>query len=245
MIGGTSEAYLTPSLAKIADFFKMSENLAGVTFLAFGNGAADVVSSIVAAGLGDDGIYMSASGLIGSCTVNNFFLGPLVVLLSKKQIQMPKDTYARDNIFLLCTQCLLLSYFIFGSIYWAMALVLPILYTVYVFVCFYQERAKNKIAEAEKAAEMDKEAALFEQDLAHSQTKAEAVGDEIVRKEGESFVKYTSIDTSSFIESHVEEPEKHDKKHVIKVSSAMARQIKNRLWKYASSVADKLYFDWK
>ena len=53
VIGGTSEQYLTPALSRIANFFKMSENLAGVTLLAFGNGAADVIGGGVAGGLAD------------------------------------------------------------------------------------------------------------------------------------------------------------------------------------------------
>ncbi len=243
VIGGTSEQYLTPALAKIAQFFNMSENLAGVTFLAFGNGSADVISSIVASGLGADGIYMASSGLIGSCTVNSFFLAPLVVLLSKKAIKLPSATYGRDVIFLLCTQTVLLGYLIGGTIYWYMALLFPILYVTYVSVCFYQERKMKQEQAAQEEAGRNKEAQLFEEDLARSQTKAEAIGEEIVRREGESFVKYTSIDVSSFIETHVQEPETHHEKRqqVIKVSSGLARSIRNRLWMNAVSVAVKMY----
>ena len=100
----------------------------------------------------------------------------------------------------------------------------------------------------EQAAEDEvgrtREAQLFEEDLAQSQTKAEAIGEEIVRREVESFVKYTSIDLNSFIETHIEEPEQHknQRQQVIKVSSGLARSIRNRLWMNAVSVAVKMYF---
>ncbi len=243
VIGGTAEQYLTPALAKIAQTFKMSENLAGVTFLAFGNGSSDVISSIAASGIGDDGIYMAASGLIGACTVNSFLLTPLVILLSKKSIKLPATTYCRDVVFLLCAQATLLAYLVGGTIYWYMALWFPILYTIYVGVCFYQERQLKK-AEAEKAKMgAEKEAQLFEDDLARSQTKAEAIGEEIVRGEHEYFGKYSMVDMNSFIEHHIQEPEKEQKprQKVIKVSSDLARSIKNRLWSNALNVAVKMY----
>jgi len=244
VIGGTAEQYLTPTLAKISQFFNMSESLAGVTFLAFGNGSADVVSSIVASGLGADGIYMATSGLVGACTVNSFFLAPIVVLLSKKPIHLPSATYGRDVMFLLCVQCTLLGYLIGGTIHWYLAVLFPIIYVCYVSFCFYQERKLKREQAAEHADEKNQAVQLFEEDLAHSQTKAEAIGEEIVRREGESFVKYTSIDVSSFIESHIQEPEeaaKEKRSKVIKVSSGLARSIRNRLWRSAVDAAVKMY----
>ena len=50
LLGSTAEDYLTPSLTKIKNKFNMSETLAGVTILAFANGAPDVISSFSAGG---------------------------------------------------------------------------------------------------------------------------------------------------------------------------------------------------
>jgi len=244
IIGGTSENYLTPALAKMADFFKMSENLAGVTLLAFGNGSADVIGSIAASGLGSDGIYLSCSGLIGAAMVNSFFLNPMVVLVSKTAISLRPEAFGRDVIILIIVQGILISYFIAGTIYWYMAAVFPFIYIIYVLICFVQEH-RLKAANA-AAEEQNKEKALqiFEQDLAYEQTKAECVGEEIVRREGESFVKYSSIDINSLLDTHVEQPDnKADQKaQVIKVSSAVAQHIRNRLWMHVTSVAITMYF---
>lgn len=227
----------------------MSENLAGVTLLAFGNGAADVIGSVVASGLAD-GIYMSASGLIGSCTANNYFLAPLVVILSKKPVILPKGTYGRDMIFLLYTEATLLSYLLIGTIYWYMAILFPIIYITYVSVCVWAElRTKRIRAEHQKLKEETEGTNAveksFENDLAHSRTEAEANGDETVRREGESFVKYSSIDIDSFIEGHIQgedsEEEKNPKVRNIKVSPGIATRIRNRLWMNAVSVAINMY----
>ena len=44
----TADSYLSPTLEQITLKFKLSESLAGVTLLAFGNGAPDVFSAISA-----------------------------------------------------------------------------------------------------------------------------------------------------------------------------------------------------
>jgi len=247
LIGGTSEQFLTPALSRIANFFKMSENLAGVTLLAFGNGAADVVSSIVASGL-SDGIYMSASGLIGSCTANSYFLAPLVVIISAKPVKLPGTTYSRDMIFLLSAQAILLGYLIFGMIYWFMALMFPLIYITYVSVCFYMEVRMKRRAEIEERREREEkglnyEERSFENDLARTLTEAEANGDETVRREGESFVRFSSIDIESFLEGHVkkEEGELVPKIKNIRVKSGLANRIRNRLWMNTVSVVIHMY----
>jgi Ca2+/Na+ antiporter len=248
LIGGTSEQFLTPALSRIANFLKMSENLAGVTLLAFGNGAADVVSSIVASGLAD-GIYMSASGLIGSCTANSYFLAPLVVILSKKPVILPVGTYSRDMIFLLSVQAILLGYLLFGTIYWFMALLFPIIYVIYVSVCFYVEvRMKRKVAIEERkereAKGLSCEERNFENDLARTVTEAEANGDEIVRREGESFVRFSSIDIEALLEGHMKRDEEEPVQKVknIRVEPILANKIRNKLWMNAVSVAVHMYY---
>ncbi|XP_077510882.1 mitochondrial sodium/calcium exchanger protein-like isoform X2 [Amblyomma americanum] len=45
-LGITADDFLTPSLIVISDSLHLSQNIAGVTFLAFGNGAPDILSSL-------------------------------------------------------------------------------------------------------------------------------------------------------------------------------------------------------
>ena len=54
-LGVTADTFFCPSLRAIADSMRLSQNIAGVTFLAFGNGAPDVFSAIAAVGSAKDG----------------------------------------------------------------------------------------------------------------------------------------------------------------------------------------------
>ena len=222
----------------------MSESLAGVTFLAFGNGAADVISSICASGLGEEGIYLASSGLVGSCVTNNLFLAPLVVLLSPKTVVMPEFTYSRDVVFLLLTITVLIIYFFYGYIHWYHALLFPIIYVLYVTVCIIQERQNRRAIQENERPESQ----LFEEDLAHSQTTAEATGEEIVRREArDTFVRY-ALNMSILLENRAKEAEqaaaegrqKPGKEKVITVSEVMMVSIRNRFWRSAVNTAVKM-----
>ncbi len=73
VLGSTADAYLSPVLATISKHLKLSQSLAGVTLLAFGNGAPDVFASIsasssiasAAAATHGSGFYLAASSAIG------------------------------------------------------------------------------------------------------------------------------------------------------------------------------------
>ena len=61
----------------------MSETIAGVTLLAFANGAPDIMASITAAGE-EDGIYIGVGGLFGSCTFASTMVLGTCILKSKE-----------------------------------------------------------------------------------------------------------------------------------------------------------------
>ncbi|CAM9168939.1 unnamed protein product [Chrysoparadoxa australica] len=56
----TAEAYFCPTLACLSNKLKISPEVAGVTLLAFGNGAPDVFSAVVAASAGHPLVGMGA-----------------------------------------------------------------------------------------------------------------------------------------------------------------------------------------
>jgi sodium/potassium/calcium exchanger 6 len=71
----TADEYLSPSLEYMTIKFGISESLAGVTILAFGNGAPDLFTSMSAGG---DNAVTTMSPLLGSA----LFISSVVVCLS-------------------------------------------------------------------------------------------------------------------------------------------------------------------
>ena len=84
LLSDTANKYLSQSLINISDSLNLSQNLAGVTFLAFGNGAPDVISSIVASG-GDsgEGLDISIACLLGGGFFVSCMVFSMVVFISK------------------------------------------------------------------------------------------------------------------------------------------------------------------
>jgi sodium/potassium/calcium exchanger 6 len=70
--------FLSTAITKIVETFNINQNIAAVTLLAFGNGAPDVISSLVASAE-VEGIAFSISSLIGGgMFVTSFVLGAVV-----------------------------------------------------------------------------------------------------------------------------------------------------------------------
>eukprot|EP01022_Parablepharisma_sp_SALTPOND_P001211 TRINITY_DN105852_c2_g1_i1.p1 TRINITY_DN105852_c2_g1~~TRINITY_DN105852_c2_g1_i1.p1 ORF type:complete len:614 (+),score=8.66 TRINITY_DN105852_c2_g1_i1:158-1999(+) len=231
LIGNTAEQYLTPALSKLSQFLRFTEHLAGLTFLALGNGFADFITSVAVIGLGKPGIYMAASTLVGGSVLNGFLISPMVVMLSKRPVRLRANKFGRDLFLLMSSQAVLFVYLLNGDIHWHFSLAFPILYIIYVGTCVYQERAKT----AKKAINESNQHRLsteFEKEYAAACTEAEARGVEVVRKERESFVRYSTINLSTLIESYVGSPPPSPelRQRVFKVSGNLARSIKNRLW---------------
>ncbi|KAL7694851.1 putative sodium/calcium exchanger membrane region [Plasmopara halstedii] len=70
-LGSTADGYFSPTLASLSDRLRVPHNVAGVTFLAIGNGAPDVFSAIAAysSGVGETGVNELLGGAMFVSTV--------------------------------------------------------------------------------------------------------------------------------------------------------------------------------
>lgn len=72
LLSSTAENYLSPALTNLSNKLGLSETLAGVTLVAIGNGAPDVIVAITAAQGGghkdddDDGISFTIGSIFGA-----------------------------------------------------------------------------------------------------------------------------------------------------------------------------------
>lgn len=96
LLGSTASNYFSPCLASICFRLNLSYDIAGVTFLAFGNGAPDVFSSITSFSGAADVLIGIGALLGGSVFVTTIVVGSIAIM-NPCQIQ-PKAFY-RDIIF--------------------------------------------------------------------------------------------------------------------------------------------------
>jgi sodium/potassium/calcium exchanger 6 len=114
LLSDTSNRYLSPALTILSDKLNMSQNLAGVTFLALGNGAPDVISGIVASedsgGIEFTVGSLTAAGVFVTCIVFSS-----VVLLADK-VQLTRQLFLRDVLLYLITIVILMLFSLNGKI---------------------------------------------------------------------------------------------------------------------------------
>lgn len=99
LLGSTADGYLSPALETIAVKLKISESVAGVTFLAFGNGAPDVISALSASGGSDEGIYLAIGALLGAGLFVSGIVASVVILSAPKPIDVLPKVFLRDVLF--------------------------------------------------------------------------------------------------------------------------------------------------
>ena len=75
------EEYIAPAIVYLCEYFKLSESLAGVTLIAFANGAGDVLTAIVASD-SKEGISYNIGSLYGAGLFVLTFIVALTILNS-------------------------------------------------------------------------------------------------------------------------------------------------------------------
>jgi sodium/potassium/calcium exchanger 6 len=141
LLGDTSNRYLSVSLTKISDKINFSQSFSALTFLAFGNGAPDIFSGIVASE--SAGIDFTMGALMGAGVFLTSFVISIVIVFAKK-VEVDGVMFNRDIILSFMT-LLLLSYFSYkGSItFWESCLIFAI-YFIYLIVAVIQDKCSNK-----------------------------------------------------------------------------------------------------
>ena len=142
ILSSTSDIFLSTAITKIVETFKINQNVAAVTLLAFGNGAPDVISSLVASEE-EEGISFSISSLIGSgMFVTSFVLGSVV--FKGKDILVNSNMFNREIIFYLISlfHIVLIGFKKNITIYDSSIFIM--IYALNILCAFYQGRNKNK-----------------------------------------------------------------------------------------------------
>lgn len=129
-LGISASDFFTPNLATLAQLLGLDENVAGVTFLAFGNGSPDVFSTFSAmhanSGSLAIGELLGAASFIVSCVI-----GSMCII---KPFKVHRKPFLRDVGFFTAAVSLLLGILWDGVILPWEAGILVVLYVLYVLV---------------------------------------------------------------------------------------------------------------
>lgn len=147
ILSTTGNRYLAPVLGIISDKLQLSQNIAGLTLLAFGNQAPDIIVAFVAGDDENEGIETSLGSLLGGGIIVVGLVLSTVIYFGK-EVQVIPQNYIRD----LCMYLISILYIsllgYLGKIEIWQASLLLAFYVVYVIICFIFEK-KNKAIENE------------------------------------------------------------------------------------------------
>ena len=129
----TVEEYLAPAIVYLCEFLKMSESLAGVTLLAFANGAGDVLTAIVASD-SKEGISYNIGALYGAGLFVITFVVALTIFKSTKEIKIGKSLIYREIVFYIFATILTISFAIYGKLTYFTSLIMLLLYLLLVII---------------------------------------------------------------------------------------------------------------
>lgn len=110
--------------------------MAGVTFLAFGNGAPDVLASLSASGNAEGGLVMAVSALTGAAFFISGLIVSVVTLTAPNNIVLNKKEFLRDMTFYLLGFTTLIVAGFVGEFNIIFSIVFIATYTLFVVIVF-------------------------------------------------------------------------------------------------------------
>ncbi|CAG8464351.1 6283_t:CDS:10 [Funneliformis mosseae] len=150
-IGLAASEFFCPNLSTIASKLKLSESMAGVTFLAFGNGSPDLFSTFSAISLGSGSLAIGE--LIGAASfITSVVAGSMAVV---SPFRVTKAPFLRDVIFFLVAISFVLTIISDGKIHLWESITLVLFYLTYVSVVvigtWWVKDQKRRIWQEQKA----------------------------------------------------------------------------------------------
>lgn len=144
-IGIAASDFFSVNLSTIATILGLSESLAGVTFLAFGNGSPDVFSTFAA--MGSNSASMAVGELIGAASfITGVVAGSMALV---REFRVDRRTYARDICFFIVAVAFTMGFLADGELrFWECCAMIGY-YALYVFAVvgwhWYTARRKRRL----------------------------------------------------------------------------------------------------
>ncbi|XP_073971678.1 mitochondrial sodium/calcium exchanger protein-like isoform X1 [Rhodnius prolixus] len=152
ILSACADNCVVPCIGTIATKLRMSDTLAGVTVLAFGNGAPDVFTALASKMSGLSQVFYT--GIAGGCMFVTTFVAGSVLLIHP--FQLDGWPFLRDIIFLLIAYLIIFTCFSIGVLSLHMCLTFIALYMIYIAIVLLGQYAnmryvKMKLRDQEKS----------------------------------------------------------------------------------------------
>ncbi|KAI1737865.1 hypothetical protein F4680DRAFT_200803 [Xylaria scruposa] len=152
-IGIAASDFFSVNLSTISTFLGLSESLAGVTFLAFGNGSPDVFSTFAA--MSSNSGSMAVGELIGAAAFITTVVAGSMALV--REFRVARKTFVRDICFFIVAVGFAVGFLFDGQLHFAECLVMIGFYLFYVAVvvgwhAFTKRRSARRAKEAASRA---------------------------------------------------------------------------------------------
>jgi len=151
------DEFFVPSLEVIIDKLKISEDVAGATFMAAGGSAPELFISFFGT-FADLESNVGIGTIVGSAVFNVLFVIGMCAVFSKQVLKLTWWPLFRDCIFYSIAILLLIVFFLDEKIFWFEALILFIMYLLYVtFMKFNHtfERIVKNFLRSNKVSKMN------------------------------------------------------------------------------------------
>lgn len=134
-----TDNFLQPSLRSIYTKLGISETMAGLTFMAFGNGGPDVITAIIGSGRDDgQGALLPVGTLFGACLIATCLIVGMTIKVSLTKIEINGETVTKDIVFYLIASVTLLIYGVIGFINIGMSCIFFVYYMIYIGIVIKQ-----------------------------------------------------------------------------------------------------------
>ena len=155
VLSSTSDLFLSTAMVKLIETYKINQNVAAVTLIAFGNCAPDIISSLVASE--NDNISFCLGSIIGSgMFITSFVLG--LVVFKGKEILVNSLMFNRDLLLYLFSLGIIIVIGIKKNINLVDSLGFIVIYIINVLLAFFQgKKAEKKNKENNEKKESDDE----------------------------------------------------------------------------------------
>ncbi|KAK7089046.1 hypothetical protein V1264_024633 [Littorina saxatilis] len=135
--------YFVPSLESICEELGLQADVAGATFMAAGSSAPELCTSIV-------GVFIAKSDvgvgtIVGSAVFNILFIIGVCGIFAGMIVELTWYPLMRDTLFYLVSVIALVIVIQDSEVYWYEALIMLLLYGLYILLMVYNRRLESKV----------------------------------------------------------------------------------------------------